>query len=351
MAWAQPATDPAQRVRPRTWPAAVTLFFLAALIPETVATYNSPPLLLLTRPWAVLFLASFYGSVALLVREFLRRRQAGWVSVLLLGMAAGAVNEGIIAGTWYKAQYSGYTLVHGVDPAVAVGLTTFHALYSTVLPILLAEPMFRHVARDRWLGRRGIVVCAVLLTLTAATGFAPVADRRVKLIVLLGVAILIAVARALPRARPRPGSAGTVPGLGVLRLVGALGTVGYFAVFAIVPGIVGAIVRAPDLGPWQILYAALMSAYFCLVIAVARTWSGRTAWGGARPRALPAPRPLRRSRRSRCSGCSSGWRGEPETAPHQSRPRSGRRVASYDIKFRKRHRSSCHRSLPDQKCS
>jgi hypothetical protein len=31
----------------RTWTAAVTLFFLASLIPETVATYNSPPLLLL----------------------------------------------------------------------------------------------------------------------------------------------------------------------------------------------------------------------------------------------------------------------------------------------------------------
>ena len=33
----------------------------------------------------------------------------------------------------------GYVLVRGVDPAVAVGLTAFHALYSTVLPILLAE--------------------------------------------------------------------------------------------------------------------------------------------------------------------------------------------------------------------
>jgi hypothetical protein len=52
--------------------------------------------------------------------------------------------------------------VQGVDPAVAVGLTEFHALYSTVLPILLAELMFRHVARERWLGRRGIIICAVL---------------------------------------------------------------------------------------------------------------------------------------------------------------------------------------------
>ncbi len=280
MVMAQPGSGPPQQVRPRTWPAAITLFFLAALIPETVATYNSPPLLLLTRPWTLLFLGAFYGSVTLLVREFMHGRPASWASVLLLGMAAGAINEGIIAGTWYQAQYSGYVLVHGVDPAVAVGLTVFHALYSTVLPILLAELMFRRVASDRWLSTSGIVVCAMLLILTAASGFAPVADRQVKLVALLLVAILIAVARAFPRAERRPGSTGPVPRVGVLRLAGVLGTVGYFTVFAIVPGVVGARVRAPGLGPWQALYIVLMTGYFCLVIAIARRWSDLAAWGG-----------------------------------------------------------------------
>lgn len=83
--------------RPRTWPAALALFFLAALIPEAVATCNSPPLLL-DRPADVLFLSAFYGSIALGVREFMHRHSARWASVLLLGMAAGAVNEGIIVG-------------------------------------------------------------------------------------------------------------------------------------------------------------------------------------------------------------------------------------------------------------
>jgi hypothetical protein len=51
-----------------------------------------------------LFISAFYGSVALLVREFIRRRAPGWTGVLLLGMSAGAVNAGIIAGTWYKVS-------------------------------------------------------------------------------------------------------------------------------------------------------------------------------------------------------------------------------------------------------
>jgi len=266
--------------RLRTWPAAVTLFFLAALIPETVATYNSPPLLLITKPWVLLFISAFYGSVALLVREFRRSRPARWASILLLGMAAGCINEGIIAGTWYKNQYKGYTLIGGVDPAVAVGLTAFHTLFSTVLPILLAELMFPRVARDRWLGKPGIVACSVLLTLVTATGFAPAADRRMKVVILLGVAGLVLTALALPGAAGRPISAGRVPGLGRLRVAGVLGTVAFFVVFAIVPGIIGSRVPATELAGWQVLLVVLMSVFFGSVIAIARNWSARTDWGG-----------------------------------------------------------------------
>ena len=194
-------------VEPRTWPAALTLFVLAALIPESVATFNSPPLLLLTRPVVLPFLCAFYGSVGLLVREFIRRRSASWAAALLLGMAAGAMNEGIIAGTWYKTQYPGYAMVGPVDPAVAVGLTVFHALISTILPILLVELMFPQVAGRSWVTGRTIPGIAALLALTVATGFGPAAHRDAKALVLLAVLGVIALAVRLPPGR-RPG--GTV---------------------------------------------------------------------------------------------------------------------------------------------
>jgi hypothetical protein len=69
--------------------AALTLFLLAGLIPETVATYNTPPLVLLARPLDLLFLSAFYGSVALLVREFMRRRAVRWAVSGLAGHEAG----------------------------------------------------------------------------------------------------------------------------------------------------------------------------------------------------------------------------------------------------------------------
>jgi hypothetical protein len=269
---------PAQSPSGRTWPAALTLFFMAGLIPETVATYNSPPLLLLTRPIVFLFISAFYGSVALLVREYIHRRSARWAGVLLLGMAAGCVNEGIIAGTWYKVGYRGYVLIGGVNPAVAVGLTVFHALVSTILPILLAELIFPHVADRSWIGRRGIAACLLLLVLTSATGFAHAADRAVKAVVLAGVAAAVAVALALPRSPDRPASLRSAPSLGRLRLVGAFTIITFYVLFAILPGLIGAAVPSAKLAPWQAPLIIVMSAFFCLIIATGRIWSSRAGW-------------------------------------------------------------------------
>ncbi len=187
----------------------MTLFFAAGLIPESVATFNTPPLRLLTSPVSLLFISAFYGSVALLVREFWRRTGAGWAAVLLLGMAGGAINEGVIAGTWYRVQYPGYALVGGIDPAVAAGLTVFHALVSAVLPILLVELAFPAAAGRAWLPGPALAACCLLLAATTASGFAAQADRGLKLAVLAGVAATVAVAMSLPgnreaAARPAP---------------------------------------------------------------------------------------------------------------------------------------------------
>jgi hypothetical protein len=273
------AISPDGNRRPRTWPAALTLFFCAGLVPETVATYNSPPLLLLTSPLAFLFISAFYGSVALLVREFVRRRAARWASFLLLGLAAGAVNEGIIAGTWYKVQYHGYALIGGVNPAVAVGLSVFHALYSTLLPILLAELVFPRVAGCRWLGPAGVAGCSLLLALVTASAFGRPADRGIKAVVLLGVIAAVAAALALPDAAPRPLSPRQLPRPGTLRLAGVLGTAAFFAVFAIIPGLAGSAVPAAGLAGWQVLFVIAMCALFGMAIAVGRSWSGRAGWG------------------------------------------------------------------------
>jgi hypothetical protein len=189
------------------------------------------------------------------------------------------VPEGIIAGTWYTVQYRGYTMIGPVDPAVAVGLTVFHALVSTVLPIMLAELIFRRIAGVRWLGRRGLAGCLALLALATASGFGPAAHRGVKAVALLGVMAAVVTALTLPGAGSRPVSARKVPGLVPLRLTGALAMVGFFVIFAIIPGLIGARIPAARLAGWQAIPAILMCFFFALVVAIRRSWSGRGGWG------------------------------------------------------------------------
>ena len=291
----------------RTWPAAVTLFFAAGLIPESVATFNTPPLRLLTSPASLLFISAFYGSVALLVREFWRRTRAGWAAVLLLGMAGGAINEGIIAGTWYRVQYPGYALVGGIDPAVAAGLTVFHALVSAVLPILLVELAFPAAAGRAWLPRPALAGCCLLLAATAASGFAAPADRGLKLAVLAAVAAAVAIALSLPgnrgtAARPAPAPpapappapappapappapappvpARPVPGLARLRLAGAAATVAFYAIFALAAGLIAAAVPPRGRTGWQLLLVLLMAAYLAVLVRTGRRWTRRPGWG------------------------------------------------------------------------
>lgn len=275
----------------------MTLFFAAGLIPESVATFNTPPLRLLTSPASLLFISAFYGSVALLAREFWRRTRAGWAAVLLLGMAGGAINEGIIAGTWYRVQYPGYALVGGIDPAVAAGLTVFHALVSAVLPILLVELAFPAAAGRAWLPRPALAGCCLLLAATTASGFAAPADRGLKLAVLAAVAAAIAIAMSLPgdqgaAARPAPAPpapappapapavpARPVPGLARLRLAGAAAAVAFYAVFALAAGLIAAAVPPAGRTAWQLLLVLLMAAYLAVLVRTGRRWTRRPGWG------------------------------------------------------------------------
>jgi hypothetical protein len=124
----------------------------------------------------------------------------------------------------------------------------------------------------------------VLLALVTASGFGPAADRAAKAVVLLAMVLLAATALALPRAAARPQSARPVPGLGKLRLLGALGTIAFLVLFAIVPPIIGSAVPRAGLAGWQTLIVVAMCAFFGLVVTTARSLAGRPGWG--RPQTL-----------------------------------------------------------------
>jgi len=271
--------------RGRTWPAVVALFLLAAVIPESIATGNTPVLAYVIAPATLPFLAAFYGGAALTIRELRLRLSLGWRGIALLGVAFGFANEGVIAATWYRVAPTGYTYTPGhpgVDVAWAVFLTVFHVVVSVVIPILLVEAMFPRIARQRWVGRRGFVISAALpLLLTLVTLLSP-SYRPQRLIVIAAIALLITLAlRRRRRAEPTP--VPSAPGLrlaGVARLrtAGAGLTVAFYAAGFLVPGICAS-ATPRHLDVCQALYVLLMLTVAGVGTVVVRRWSRHPGWG------------------------------------------------------------------------
>jgi hypothetical protein len=281
---------PAQLARPRrtrrTWPAILALLFFAAILPECVETFNTTPLTIVTQPITLPFLMAFYGSADLLVRELLHRRPLGWSAVLLLGVAFGFVNEGIIANTWYSVTPTGYSLLGGIDWAWAVALTIFHTAFSVVVPILFVEGLFPDLADRAWVGRKGIVTFALIFVLVSSLGVLSDTDRVYKLPVVLAVVVLVVAAVLLPRARPRMLSLRAVPRLWTLRVAGFAGLLLFFLTIYLVPAVLALLIADPV--RVQIVAIPVDVALFLSGVTRVRRWSGRAAWGKRQTGALIA---------------------------------------------------------------
>jgi hypothetical protein len=110
-----------------------------------------------------------YGGGAVLIREVVRRWGGGWPSILLLGAAYGAIEEGLLEPTWFTPalQSHPYGVALGVFWTYAAFNIGYHAVFSIAIPILLTELAFP-AWRDRpWLGRAGLSVVGTVYAVNA----------------------------------------------------------------------------------------------------------------------------------------------------------------------------------------
>ena len=163
---------PTQVLSPQhTWPALLTLFFLAPIIPEML-TGSTPPLMFI-NPISLLFETGLYGSGAILIRELVRRRGLGWSSIVLLGAAYGIFEEGLVITSWFNPYWPDlgklayYGRVFDMSWIWAVELTIFHAIVSITIPILLAELLFPAIANRLWLKKKGVIGFTIWLAVVS----------------------------------------------------------------------------------------------------------------------------------------------------------------------------------------
>jgi hypothetical protein len=263
--------------RQRLWPAILTLLLLGGLIPETIATSNTPLAAYLAAPAMLVFLCAFYGCAALLLRDAWRARNLGWAGVILLGVSFGAMNEGVIAGMWWKIPAKGYTLTGGVNWGWATALTMFHVVYSLVIPILVVELLFPSVASQPWLRRPGTAIAVTVLGLTQLLGLFAHDYQPYRTLALVFALVLIPIALLLPQALPRPFDPRPAPGLWRLRVMGFFAALLFFLLIYFVPG---------AWSPPALEIVALLAAYFALCLWRLRVWTGCAGWGRRQELAL-----------------------------------------------------------------
>ena len=120
-----------------------------------------------------------YGCPALLIREVARRRDLGWLGIVLLAAAFGVVEAGLVDQSMFSRDYRDIPYWHEMaDPTYVapIGLSIFlavtfvanHVLASMVGPIAVVEGLAGARGRDPWLGRPMVVVAALLYAAAAA---------------------------------------------------------------------------------------------------------------------------------------------------------------------------------------
>ncbi|MEV0620587.1 hypothetical protein AB0I81_45195 [Nonomuraea sp. NPDC050404] len=261
---------------------ALGLFLLSPLIGEFLLG-NLP----VTMLFALITLAPLYGGGALLIRELARRRGAGWPGIVLLAIAYGLIEEGLVTRSLFNPGYAGmeltsYAWIPGVEVSawwVSFVLGGVHVVGSICVPIAVTEALVPARATQPWLRLPGLVTAGLLFVFGAvATSLFDPAAYQPSMTQIAGVIVLagLLIVLAMRRRRPVAGAAGRVPGPWVV-----LG-------FSLVAGAVFwlAAMALDVLGAW--LVVAVNITVYATVCTLAIRWSRRPGWGPIQTFALAA---------------------------------------------------------------
>ena len=84
-------------------PPALVLYLLSPVIGELLS--GSAPPVEFFNPFGLIILPALYGSGALLVREITLRWQKRWPTILMLGLAYGIVEEGLMVKSFFDPNW------------------------------------------------------------------------------------------------------------------------------------------------------------------------------------------------------------------------------------------------------
>ncbi|GCE51481.1 hypothetical protein EI42_05929 [Thermosporothrix hazakensis] len=244
----------------------------------------------ITQASALLFVLPIYGAGALLIRELVRRSGRGWSSILLLGVAYGTVEEGLVLQSFFNPTLYGAAhwgaRIFGINGVYVELQLVLHAVWSVAIPILLTELIFPSIRRGTpYLGRFGLFVTALfyvigvlVLMFSTHVMLAPGYWAPPVLLATAGLAVLVLVVIALsmlPKTSVSSENQIAAPQPWIPFLVSGIGSFGYLALLIVLWRV------EPAFAQWPLVLVPMLCALF-LAITVARLvrhWSQASNWG------------------------------------------------------------------------
>ena len=193
---------------------ALLAFLLAPVLGELMSSSVPMPGFLI----AWIPLALLYGTGALLCRELAFRWKTGWVGILLLGVAYGIYEEGLVARSFFDPEWKDLEGLGVYGRAIGVNwiwtelLTLFHAAVSIAATIAIVEMVFPHRRGEAWLGRRGMTWTGIGFGLWLPLGMVAFAEtNNLHLVACAAVIALLVWAAARARSPLLPPREAHVP--------------------------------------------------------------------------------------------------------------------------------------------
>jgi hypothetical protein len=200
-------------------PPALALWLIAPVFGELFS--GSSPLNEYIHPVTFLTLGLLYGCGAIIVRELVVRWKKGWLAVLLLGMAYGIYEEGLLVQSFFDptwmdlGELAHYGRLAGVNWVWAEHLTLFHALISISASIAFVEILYPEQRGEPWIKGRfwwianWVGFIGIYLIWEAMTTFDPGIWKLLSMIaiLILGISARLLPTRVLPpsyQTAPRP---------------------------------------------------------------------------------------------------------------------------------------------------
>ncbi|WP_432993550.1 hypothetical protein [Dactylosporangium sp. CA-233914] len=265
--------------RPRNRRAAWLLVLVAPVVAEL--TLGTIPL---RTAWVLLVFAPLYGGGALLIREVVRRAGGGWASLLLMGVAYGLVEEGLVLQSltsphlYHAADWAPRLL--GLNTDYALVNLVYHPVFSITIPIVVVELVFAEHGPAPYLRRGGLIVTglvalagALLVRVSVPPSEDPGYTMPLGAVLGLAAGALAVVAVAL-RVHPRA-AAMRAPSPAVLAVTTGAAALLFFVLTWPFGG-----ARQPLFthGAWALLPMAVATALVIGMVYCMSRWSAGPAW-------------------------------------------------------------------------